>query len=532
MPETVLPVTSPSGEPVATTADPNTSAALLAPLTLGIPGLTEDGCDLLPGGMYALKARTATARLPLFAAFLENAVRSGRPCALITASKPDEFLARLQGYWEDSAERMLTDGRLKVFSTQEEVPKKMFRYGADRFMQELGHFGIGPGSVLLYDQADDLLSLHDPLLALQQVEVLAKGFQANQVTTLLSFSRPSDRQEDPFNALMDHFSGISRLGGDRDGLELTFLYWRASRGVTAARNFRLLTDDLGRYQAVEARATEPRRSPMAEPTEDVVDDRRAGAPTKNEGVAPETESVQGCLYNDPALDTLATEMAGGWLRIMGFDEILENAIGLERVSIVLNIGGADELPSMAEGVHRLRLSLSNKVQILVYANPLDLPPADSQLLLRCGANAVVPIASVPAQLPTMIRNLSRQVYIRRVEADFQALWERYQDDLRDLGLVTASPAGRHETSRTQEMTAVTAASAAFTPSAPRTTSAQSEIARRRQPIDSVSARQEIRFSRPVSGVPGINGNDAVLDDVMDLPPTPTIGKARRSAIVR
>jgi Cellulose biosynthesis GIL len=191
----------------------------------------------------------------LLSSSLQSAIRAGLPCTIVTASAPDELLQRLELYGDFSAKEVLADGRLVVYSMQEEFSKKMFRYGADRLTQELIDFKVPERSFLLFDQADDLLSLHDFNLASQQIKIIAKWFKQRQITGLLSFSRSSDQKLDTLNTLMDYLTGIARLGGDRDGLELTFQYWRASPGVIAARNFNLYQKDTGIY-AVSRREVE------------------------------------------------------------------------------------------------------------------------------------------------------------------------------------------------------------------------------------------------------------------------------------
>lgn len=229
--------------------------AIIFAIELGIFGMPEFSSNMISGGLYALKVSTSSARFPLLSSSLQSAIRAGLPCTIVTASAPDELLQRLELYGDFSASEVLADGRLVVYSMQEEFSKKMFRYGADRLTQELIDFKVPERSFLLFDQADDLLSLHDFNLASQQIKIIAKWFKQRQITGLLSFSRSSDLKLDTLNTLMDYLTGIARLGGDRDGLELTFQYWRASPGVIAARNFNLYQKDTGIY-AVSRREVE------------------------------------------------------------------------------------------------------------------------------------------------------------------------------------------------------------------------------------------------------------------------------------
>lgn len=256
------PVASP--RPKLTPASAPVDAVIFA-IELGIVDMPEFSSNMISGGLYALKVGTSSARFPLLSSSLQSALRAGLPCTIVTASAPDELLQRLELYGDFSAKDVLADGRLVVYSMQEEFSKKMFRYGADRLVQELVDFKVPERSYLLFDQADDLLSLHDFNLASQQIRILSRWFKQRQITGLLSFSRSSDQKLDTLNTLMDYLTGIARLGGDRDGLELTFLYWRSSPGVIAAKNFSLYLKDTGVY-AVSRREVErvpPQPTPEA-----------------------------------------------------------------------------------------------------------------------------------------------------------------------------------------------------------------------------------------------------------------------------
>jgi Cellulose biosynthesis GIL len=262
--------------------------AVIFAFELGIFGMPEFSSNMISGGLYALKVGTSSARFPLLSSSLQSALRSGLPCTIVTASAPDELLQRLELYGDFSAKDVLADGRLVVYSMQDEFSKKMFRYGADRLVQEFVDFKIPERSYLLFDQADDLLSLHDFNLASQQIRILARWFKQRQITGLLSFSRSSDQKLDTLNTLMDYLTGIARLGGDRDGLELTFQYWRASPGVIAARNFNLYLKDTGVY-AISRREVE-RVAPqvVSEPNDDPVDQEAR----LNEGTVNLTSMVE------------------------------------------------------------------------------------------------------------------------------------------------------------------------------------------------------------------------------------------------
>jgi hypothetical protein len=139
--EPVLSNSASADQPTPSSAEPsqpdNTiaaqGAAAASSVELGIAGLAPDAFNLLTGGMYALKARTSSARFPLFASLMTNALAQQRRCFLITASKPQDILERLDPLLEKPTAALIEAGSLHVFGTQADIPKRIFRFGADRF---------------------------------------------------------------------------------------------------------------------------------------------------------------------------------------------------------------------------------------------------------------------------------------------------------------------------------------------------------------------------------------------------------------
>lgn len=402
-------------------------------LELGIVGLPARHCDLRTGGMYALKANTASARYPLFASLLLKAIQAGRKCFLVTDSRPAEFLARLDAHWELTAEDLIDEAQLVVFSPQEEITKKIFRYGADRFVQELESFEVSANALFIFDQSDELLSLHDAGLAQQQVDVLGKWFERRGVTALLSFSRPSERQTDTFNALMDYFTGIVRLGGDKDGLELTFTYWRASEVVTVARNFSLSLNDDKQYQATEGLSgkNRPRTSQPNDSAAPSIEDRRETGANSQKSTGPIQNNTSAGLvfYNDPALDQPLLEGQIVAVRISGIHEILESNLGDQSVLVLLNTTKIKEFRQVLQIAHFLRSRIGKKLKLLIYGYFDSGNAAQSHWLLRAGANLVLDAQVIEASFSTVLMNLERQVFIRSLEPNFETFLHAYNETL-------------------------------------------------------------------------------------------------------
>lgn len=216
---------------------------------IGIRGLPDQINSMMGGGLYVLIAKTTSARFPMLACSIANALEEGLVCTLIAPANPLPFLQRIENLAQIDTADLVAANLLQIFVAQDNFLKKIFQFGAERFVSELEDFQIPENSYLVFDQADELLSLHDVSLALEQVNILKNWFFRKKITALLVFSRLSEAHNNTVNAIMDHLNGIVRLGGERDGLELTFDYWQSNQGVVVAKNYQLLTLDTGLYEA-------------------------------------------------------------------------------------------------------------------------------------------------------------------------------------------------------------------------------------------------------------------------------------------
>jgi hypothetical protein len=450
----------PSNIPELSGTDALVPAAAMGPgvaIELGISGMPEFSSDMICGGLYALNVRTSSARFPLLSSSLQSAINAGLPCTIVTASAPEELLHRLSIAGGFSSAELLADGRLNVFSMQDEFPKKIFRYGADRLVQELEDFEVPEGSYLLFEQADDLLSLHDVSLASQQIKILAQWFKRRNITGLMAFSRSNEQKLETLNTLLDYLTGLARLGGDRDGLEITFLYWRSTPGVIAARNFRLYTTDKGQY-AVSRREVERQVNPEdsereAIPTagsdsEAVLQPRRqspigaaaismASMPAGGSHVKPipvgeiidagnpvilHALDAKHCyFYADPELDSLKGSVPGEWRLVQGTEKMLYASHDQPTAMIFLNKDLATDAMDLAKSVHILRKTLGLSAYILIREKVRSVTENQKQLLLQSGANLVISKEVTLEHYPKLINAVRSQTFSRNFDPDFDTI---------------------------------------------------------------------------------------------------------------
>lgn len=374
-------------------------------LRLHVQDLPEAIDILSPGGVYALVVDTPPARFPLLTASLSGALDQGLLINLLLATPPQPWLERLAQLGLSVTDDAVQTGRMQVFQQQTDFTKKIFRHGTPAFVQELEHFGLPRDSLLVVDQADDLLSLHDMGLASGQAEVLSHWARAHGITMLLVFTRVAavPGAAACLNGLMDSLRGIARLGGHNDGLNLRFEYWQSPSGTVAAKDFALSILDNGWYQ-VQPQASQASTGLIK------------GA--SFEGRHAEGQSND-CYYLDHQLDTLSQMVPGQWSKSESVVAILREAMGSPTPTVLLCFKPGQSLRGLAESVHALRLSLGRRARLVVVERDMSLRYANEVLLLRLGANLILHRDMTEARMLLMLESLQGQVFSRDLAIDFE-----------------------------------------------------------------------------------------------------------------
>lgn len=371
----------------------------------GLPNLTD---NMTTGGLYVLIAATPSARFPILAGSLGSALSDDLPCTVIVPVNPELFVQRIESFGHLNLSEVIANERLQIFVMQDEFPKKMFRFGTESFLKELEEFKVLENSYLIFDQADELLSLHDISLALEQIDVLKKWFEARKVTALLVFSRATEAHSGTINALMDSLTGIVRLGGDRNGLELTFDYWQSPDGTIAARNYRLLTLESGLYEASTKIESQEQNNNSSDKKQD-------------NDTEPDTEDTEvRFFYMDPDLASLAKQVAGTWQWVDTLVGMMHATRNTRSSTSILCFQHNTNLRQLAETVHTLRLSMGRHAQIVVQEKGASLRYQNEALLLRLGVSLVVHRDVSVNRLPLLLESIKGQIFNRDVDINFEA----------------------------------------------------------------------------------------------------------------
>lgn len=355
---------------------------------------------MLPGGIYAMVSEMPPARFPLLACCIGNALNNGLRVSIITAGSPESFLERLVSLGLEMVPPALESGQLTLFSVRENFAKNIFRFGTEYFARELSFFGIPEDSLLIFDQADELLGLHDISLALEQMDSLQTWFAEQRTTALLVFNRVAATSVGmgTLHGLMDRLSGIVRLSGEREGLGLVFDYWQSPEGTVASRHFPLTPQESGLYRV----------------------SARQSAAVNDSSLTSSEDAEPHFFFMDPDLAGLAKTLPGIWRQIDSLVGMLHATRGLNSPTVILSFLRGSELRPLAEAVHTLRLSLGRRARIIVREKDASLRYQNEALLLRLGTNLIVHRDVPPSRLPLLLDSLRGQIFDRDVDINFDA----------------------------------------------------------------------------------------------------------------
>jgi hypothetical protein len=380
---------TPSNPTRAITERPLQGISLLA------SGLADGSDQMLPGRAYALVALSPPARLPLVATALADAVRQEQAASLVLATEPAAFVRRLQGAGFAEALSLWRAGAWQVLQIQEGFDKKHFRYGTDAFTRELHHYQVGRNSLLIFDQADEFLSLHDTALAVDQARQLSAWAERLNATVLLVFNRAASSPAALacLNSLMDELAGLARVGVQEHGLCLAVDYWQGPQGTVVSRRWPLEEDEgTGAYKAKSGMALS---GPMAAPASSPPATPSAPAPA----LAPESHF----LTTDGGLQARWAESLGGqWVTCNSALSLLREAMAVSEPTVLLPYARSTDLRQLAELVHTLKLALPGAAKLIVVECDAALRYGQEALLLRLGASLVIHRGAPEARIPLML----------------------------------------------------------------------------------------------------------------------------------
>jgi cellulose biosynthesis protein BcsE len=367
----------------------------------GVAGTPAPVDTLSPGGIYALHVDTLPARLSLILQALHANLTQGTACALVTPLPLTELLARAREAGIDSVEHALESGRLKLFASIGDYTKNIFRFGPKRFLSELEQMGVAKGMFLILDHADNLFTLHDSALVLEQARAYHQWTRDQSHTALFLFLRP--QQDAGLNdqyGLLSYMSGCAHFQRERDRFNLNVSFWHSPVGAAMGLTLPMHFDAQGQLAVGEALS--------------------APAPASSSpAVAPKTRDEDDVYYMDADITELTkTQTRGRWTRVESLVGLLHETREAKAATLILHFGNDMPLQQLAEAVHTLRLNLGPKVRLVVRETNASLRYPNELLLLSLGANFVVHRDTALSRLPLVLESLRGQVTTREMNVSF------------------------------------------------------------------------------------------------------------------
>lgn len=257
-----------------------------------------------------------------------------------------------------------------------------------RIVEELNYFGVKKGALLVIDCPQRFF---DSMGAAASTMDIFRGFARDHASALVLVAR----LEDSGLAIgADCLAGSAIFRMAEDGPRWDVSYWFGAVGMAAGASFRLLSLDGGGF-GIEGGALRPQQPKGFSDDETAIVVTRAALSGKK---APE-----------------------GWKVVEDFIEA-ETLVGnVSGATIILHFDQGTVLGELTRLVFNLRRSCGKQVKILIRQVNAHLRYSQEQLLLRLGANFVIPAEVLFSHLNGFVEMVRGQVYAHDLESDYEEM---------------------------------------------------------------------------------------------------------------
>jgi cellulose biosynthesis protein BcsE len=358
--------------------------------------------NLQQGGIYSLNIETSPTRLNLISQALCSNLRRGIHCTFITPLPGAEFLARCEPAIAAQLLQYIASGQLLFFGMIGDYAKNIFRFGAQRFLNEFLHFKVPKNSFILCDQADSLFTLQDQMIAVDQAKIYRQWMAENNCTALFLFLRTSGDSifATNYQAITDYFSGAANFSLNKNVLELFAEFWRSPEGSLAARLIHLQLNNQG---LITAAPTQGQAS--------LTDTQSAFANGANYDQANQLFTDENDVYfMGEELAPFIPRSAGKSIYIADLSEMLRTTAAARAATLIITYDKNMTFRELIEAVHTLRVTLGNRARLIVRESGLFLRYYNELLLLKIGANLIIHDNVALARIPLLLESARGQVY--------------------------------------------------------------------------------------------------------------------------
>jgi cellulose biosynthesis protein BcsE len=357
------------------------------------------------GGTYALVLDAAPVKTSLMIGSLRAALNEAIPCLLLLSSASDVSSNHALSLWGADLAQATQKETLRVFVHESEFKSNLFRFGINRFIQDLELLKPQNKSYIWLDHAEELFALQDMQFATKQLKILRSWLQAREITAIFVFAKLNTTETHDIHLLSEDLSGLCRIAGGAKGLEAKFLHWQSPDGAISHRNYSLAETATGFY-----RATRSSQAPGG------VEGGAVGA----DGQASRDNPAL-FINLDPSVQASLDSTETDWQFLDSPLSLLHAVRGSVTPTVVLRFGQDTSIKQLAETVHTLRTVVGRGAKIIIHEDEFSLRFNYESLLLRLGANFIMH-RDVPVwRLSRVIDSLEGTQFDRAVDVDFGAL---------------------------------------------------------------------------------------------------------------
>ncbi len=357
------------------------------------------------GGTYALVLDAAPVKTSLMIGSLRAALNEAIPCLLLLSSASDVSSTHALTLWGADLAQATQNETLRVFVHAREFKSNLFRFGINRFIQDLELLKPQNKSYIWIDHAEELFALQDMQFATKQLKILKAWLQARGITAIFVFAKLNTTETHDIHLMSEDLSGLCRIAGGSKGLEAKFLHWQSPDGAISHRNYGLAEAPTGFY-----RATRSAQTPGG----------AEGGAVGADGQAIRDETP--LFFNlDPSVQASLDLTEANWQFLDSPLSLLHAVRGSITPTVVLRFGEDTAIRQLAETVHTLRTLVGRGAKIIIHEDEFSLRFSYESLLLRLGANFIMHRDVPHWRLARVIDSLEGTQFDRPVDVDFSAL---------------------------------------------------------------------------------------------------------------
>lgn len=357
------------------------------------------------GGAYALVLDTAPVKTSLMIGSVRAALKEAIPCLLVLSSASDVSSTKALALWDEDLIQGTQNETLRVFIHEQDFKSNLFRYGINRFIQDLELLKPQNKSYIWFDHAEQLFALQDMHFATRQLKILRDWLQARDITATFVFAKLNSTETHDIHLLSEDLAGLCRIAGGSKGLEARFLHWQSPDGAIAHKNYGLEETTLGFYHATLT--------------------AQGLSGSENGNAVDDSQTLQDAtplfINLDPSVKAALDSGAIKWQFLDSPLSLFHAVRGSVSPTVVLRFGQDTSIRQLAETVHTLRTVVGRGAKIIVHEDAFSLRFNYESLLMRLGANFIMHRDVPYWRLSRVIDSLEGTRFDRAVDVDFSAL---------------------------------------------------------------------------------------------------------------